>query len=122
RLKGQRIFERTMVTVSWKWARFVESLFGTRRLQPQLRLLVFVAFIASLWPLYRAGFDPGGLSLAGGDPVFAAIWAVGIVGAVGAAYQAKFHRLAALILMGVAGLVTCLTFVWLSAPDLAVTQ
>jgi len=42
--------------------------------------------------------------------------------AVGAAYQAKFHRLVALILMGGAGLVTCLTFVWLSAPDLALTQ
>src|SRR5690606_12795598 len=34
----------------------------------------------------------------------------------------KFHRLVALILMGGAGLVTCITFVWLSAPDLALTQ
>ena len=39
-----------------------------------------------------------------------------------AAYQAKFHRLAALILLGGAGLVTCISFVWLSAPDLALTQ
>ena len=36
--------------------------------------------------------------------------------------QAKFHRLAALILLGGAGLVTCVTFVWFSAPDLALTQ
>src|SRR5690606_11276238 len=42
--------------------------------------------------------------------------------AVAAAYQAKYHRLAALILMSGAGLVTCISFVWLSAPDLAVTQ
>src|SRR5690606_36384363 len=34
----------------------------------------------------------------------------------------KFHRLAALILLGGAGLVTCVSFVWLSAPDLALTQ
>src|SRR5690606_38320517 len=40
----------------------------------------------------------------------------------GAAHQAKFHRLAALIMLGGAGLVTCLTFAWFSAPDLALTQ
>ena len=47
---------------------------------------------------------------------------VGAACALGAAWQAKFHRLAALILLGGAGLVTCLTFVWFSAPDLALTQ
>ncbi len=41
---------------------------------------------------------------------------------LGAAWQAKFHRLAALVLMGGAGLVTCVTFIWFSAPDLALTQ
>ena len=50
------------------------------------------------------------------------IWAVGIACALAAAYQAKFHRLAALILLGGAGLVTCVSLVWLSAPDLALTQ
>ena len=45
-----------------------------------------------------------------------------MVCAVGAALQAKYHRLAALMLIGGAGLVTCITFVWLSAPDLALTQ
>src|SRR3546814_18930658 len=42
--------------------------------------------------------------------------------AFGAAYHAKYHRLAALILMGGAGLVVCITFAWFSAPDLALTQ
>jgi multicomponent K+:H+ antiporter subunit A len=121
-LKGQRIFERIIVTISWRWARWMEANLGTRRLQPQLRLVVFVAFVAGLWPLFRAGFTPGALTFEGLDPVFAALWAVGIVCAIGAAYQAKYHRLAALILMGGAGIVTCLTFVWFSAPDLAVTQ
>ena len=41
---------------------------------------------------------------------------------VGAATQAKYHRLAALSLSGAAGLATCMTFVWFSAPDLALTQ
>ena len=56
------------------------------------------------------------------DLAFGLLWAVGTVCALGAAYQAKFHRLAALVLLGGAGLVTCLTFIWLSAPDLALTQ
>ena len=47
---------------------------------------------------------------------------MGAACALGAAWQAKFHRLAALLLAGGAGLVVCLTFVWLSAPDLALTQ
>ena len=36
RFKGQRIFENVIVTVSWKWARALERLLGTRNLQPQL--------------------------------------------------------------------------------------
>jgi multicomponent K+:H+ antiporter subunit A len=36
--KGQRVFERLLVTISWRWARWMEATFGTRRLQPQLRL------------------------------------------------------------------------------------
>ena len=121
-LKGQRIFERILVTISWRMARWAEANLGTRRLQPQLRLVVFLAFIAGLWPLFRGGFQLELPGLAGFDPVFAAIWFVGIVCALGAAYQAKYHRLAALVLMGGAGIVTCITFVWFSAPDLAVTQ
>src|SRR5690606_33084010 len=53
---------------------------------------------------------------------FALLWLVGGIGAVACAWQAKYHRLAALALLGVAGLCTCLTFVWLAAPDLALTQ
>ena len=42
--------------------------------------------------------------------------------AIGAAWQAKYHRLAALALVGGTGLATSITFLWLSAPDLALTQ
>jgi len=53
---------------------------------------------------------------------FLALWCIGGVAAVGAAWQAKFHRLAALMLSGTAGAVCCVTFIWFSAPDLARTQ
>jgi multicomponent K+:H+ antiporter subunit A len=122
RFKGQRIFERALVTLSWRWARFLEAFLGTRRLQPQLRLLVLVALIAAAWPFWSYGFGTFSPVLTIADPVFTMLWVIGAISAVGAAWLAKFHRLAALILLGGAGLVTCITFVWLSAPDLALTQ
>jgi multicomponent K+:H+ antiporter subunit A len=122
RLKGQRIFERVLVTLSWKWARSLERLFGTQRLQPQLRLLVAFAVIAALWPLYPNGFETGSGPSTEFDPAFLLLWIVGWLCAIGAAYQAKYHRLAAMVLLSGAGLVTCITFVWFSAPDLAITQ
>jgi multicomponent K+:H+ antiporter subunit A len=122
RLKGQRIFERVLVALSWKWARALERLFGTQRLQPQLRLLVGFAVLAALWPLYRQGLEAGPRPSTAFDPAFLLLWIVGGLCAIGAAYQAKYHRLAAMVLLGGAGLVTCITFVWFSAPDLAITQ
>jgi multicomponent K+:H+ antiporter subunit A len=121
-LKGQRIFERVLVTLSWKWARSLERLFGTQRLQPQLRMLVAFAVLAALWPLYRQGLVSGSRPGTAFDPAFLLLWIVGGLCAIGAAYQAKYHRLAAMVLLGGAGLVTCITFVWFSAPDLAITQ
>ena len=121
-LQGQRIFERILVTVSWKWARWLEANAGTRRLQPQLRWLAGLGFAAACVPLYLGDFQPRQLSFTEPDLIFTMIWVIGCFSALGAAWQAKYHRLAALMMLGGAGLVTCLTFVWLSAPDLALTQ
>nr|WP_311786459.1 monovalent cation/H+ antiporter subunit A [Fererhizobium litorale] len=121
-LRGQRIFERILVTMSWKWARWLEANLGTRRLQPQLRIVVALSFLAAFVPLYLSGFNPRLPPLAEVDPAFAMIWIIGMLSALGAAFLAKYHRLAALVLIGGAGIVTCITFVWLSAPDLAITQ
>ncbi|MDB5370585.1 MAG: monovalent cation/H+ antiporter subunit [Roseomonas sp.] len=121
-LDGRRIFDLTMVFLSWRFARTLERLLGTSGLQMQLRLLVCAAFLAAALALLPYGLSPGGVALTDADPVVALMWLVGAACAIGAAYQAKYHRLAALILLGGAGLVTCLTFVWFSAPDLALTQ
>jgi multicomponent K+:H+ antiporter subunit A len=121
-LKAQRIFDLVLVKLSWRLARWLENVLGTRRLQPQLRLLVGAAFIAALAPLYTHGFAIDPVSGRDLDFAFALIWTIGIACALGAAYQTKFHRLAGLILLGGTGLVTCVSFVWLSAPDLALTQ
>ncbi|MCK8783029.1 monovalent cation/H+ antiporter subunit A [Roseomonas sp. NAR14] len=121
-LKGQRIFERTVVFLSWRLARTLERLLGTRRLQPQLRLVAAVTLVAGAAPALLRGLGLAPPALAGLDPALGLVWLIGAACAVGAAWQAKFHRLAALILLGGAGLVTCITFVWFSAPDLALTQ
>jgi multicomponent K+:H+ antiporter subunit A len=125
-IDGQRIFDRVLVFVSWRLARRLERVLGTRRLQPQLRLLAAIALLVGAAPTVTLGLVSAG-SAAGSaigpfDPAFAVLWAVGIVCALAAAWLAKFHRLAALILVGGTGLVTCVSFVWLSAPDLALTQ
>ncbi|KPG01165.1 cation:proton antiporter [Rhodopseudomonas sp. AAP120] len=122
RFKTQRIFDRVLVTVSWRWARAVERVIGTRRLQPQLLLLICVALVAAAWPALLRGLNLAPVSFDGMEPALAGVWAVGIACALGGAAVAKFHRLAALIMIGGAGLTTCLTFVWFSAPDLALTQ
>ncbi|EAQ36627.1 monovalent cation/proton antiporter [Nitrobacter sp. Nb-311A] len=121
-IKGQRIFDRVLVAVSWQLARRLEELLGTRRLQPQLRLLISVALLAGLAPAFTHGIDIWRTARTSFDVTFAVIWAVGGACALAAAYQGKFHRFAALIFMGGAGLVTCVSFVWLAAPDLALTQ
>ena len=77
-------------------------------------------------PARVTGAEAGGLRLAlpGNVPEvdFALVWIVGGACALGAAWQAKYHRFAALVMLGGAGVVTCITFAWFSAPDLAVTQ
>ncbi|MFD1747429.1 monovalent cation/H+ antiporter subunit A [Rhizobium helianthi] len=122
RLRGQRIFERVLVTVSWRWARWAESRLGTRNLQPQLRWIVAVGFLYGLLPLWASGFEARPFTFTGVDPAFAILWLLGGALSFGAAYLAKYHRLAALVMLGGVGLVVCTTFVWLSAPDLAITQ
>ena len=119
-LRGQRMFERLLITATNRWARRTIEVFGTQFLQPQIFIVLLVALgagVASGWARL------GNLPLPSGfDPVLGLVWLVGGICAIAAAHQAKFHRLAAMILMGGAGLATCITFAWFSAPDLALTQ
>jgi multicomponent K+:H+ antiporter subunit A len=120
-ISGKRVFERVLGVVASDIPRLLERTFPSRRLQPQLLLIVLIALLAGGLAATSApfGFHPRWSSV---DPAFALLWLLGAACAIGAASQAKFHRLAALILTGGAGLVSCVSFVWLSAPDLAATQ
>jgi multicomponent K+:H+ antiporter subunit A len=81
-----------------------------------------VAFVAGLRPLVGQSILPQTLNLTPIDYAFALVWIIGLVCALATAQQAKYHRLAALIFMSGAGLASCITFIYLSAPDLALTQ
>jgi multicomponent K+:H+ antiporter subunit A len=100
----------------------VETWLSTRRIQPQILVILSVAIISAAvaWPK-EVKFDFA-LATKDLDPWFALLWLIGCTCAVGAAWQAKYHRLRALILLGGTGVITCITFLMLSAPDLALTQ
>jgi len=121
RFDAKRMFDVANVVILRGADRVVDLLYS-RRLQPQLLLIVGIAFVAGFLPFAAGGWSRGDAPLTPVDPVFALLWIGGGVCAIGAAWQAKFHRLAALIMLAGAGLVTCLTFAWFSAPDLALTQ
>ncbi|WP_336293788.1 monovalent cation/H+ antiporter subunit A [Bartonella sp. CB169] len=122
-LKGTRIFERILVIISWKWARAVESTFSTRRLQMQLHWIFLLCFAFVGFLLWCNGLIlEGSFSFFPLDIPFLVFWLVGGLCAILVAWKAKFHRLTSLMLLGGAGLMICATFLWLSAPDLAITQ
>jgi multicomponent K+:H+ antiporter subunit A len=122
RLSGKLLFERTLQFVADSGPDRIKRLFPGDRLQPQVLFIVLTALVAAAVSLAGGRVVPDQTSLSNIDPAFAALWALGAACAIGAALLAKFHRLAALVLLGGAGLVSCISFVWLSAPDLATTQ
>jgi len=121
RIDASRIFDLMNVIAIRGAGRLTQSLFSWR-LQPQLLLIVVTALAAGLLPLVIGGWSAGGAPATALDPLFLLLWLVGCAGALGAAANTKYHRFAALIMVGVAGLATVLTFAWFSAPDLALTQ
>jgi len=120
-LDGRRVFEGLLAAVSDLSRRLARTL-GTRGLQPQLLWLVLIAALAGLASSLIVPLTWGDRARVPVAPGFALLWLIGAACAVGAARQARFHRLAALTMLSAAGLVLCITFAWFSAPDLALTQ
>jgi multicomponent K+:H+ antiporter subunit A len=120
-LDGERLFARTLARLTWA-ARAGTARAATRRLQPQLLLIVVLTVLAVLASLWDGGLTWGDRPRLPSSLEFTMLWSIGIACAVGTATLAKFHRLTALVMLSVTGLMTCLTFVWFSAPDLALTQ
>lgn len=120
-LDGQRMFQSMLYALD-RGSRWTLALLSTYRLQPQMLLLVLAAIAAGAAALWPDGVSWGDRARVPGSPEFALLWVFACACAVATAFQAKFHRLAALIILGGVGLAVSLTFLWFSAPDLALTQ
>jgi multicomponent K+:H+ antiporter subunit A len=103
-------------------ARLITGTLETGSLQRYLFLLVAVALLAGLAPQFGGDGVPAA-PFAGTPLNFSvlAVWLIGVAAAVGTTLVYR-QRLLALLLLGAVGLVVSLTFVYFSAPDLALTQ
>jgi multicomponent K+:H+ antiporter subunit A len=120
-LDGKRVFERALALLTLG-ARKLRRLASTRHLQPQLLWIVLVAGAAAAGSALVVPLGWGDRPRVPVTIEFVVFWLIGGAAAIGAAWQAKFHRLAALTMLAIVGLMLCLTFAWFSAPDLALTQ
>ena len=120
-IDGQRLFQSLLYGLD-RASRRGLTLLSTHRLQPQMLLIVLAAMALAAGALWRGGVTWGDRERVPASFEFALIWVLGCVCAIATANQAKFHRLAALVLIGAVGLAVSLTFLWFSAPDLALTQ
>ena len=119
RFNGAQAYETTMLALS-RAASFLLRLLGTERLQPQLFIMMSLLLLMPLllinsWPDWIAASSRS-------DPLFTSLWVIAGACAIAAAFLAQTQRLAALALVGGSGIITAMTFLWLSAPDLALTQ
>ena len=121
RLDGKRAFEWLLALLT-AGARRVLRRTSSRHLQQQVLWMLMVAGATAGASALVVPLEWGTRARVPATLDFALLWLVGAAAAVGAAWQAKFHRLFALILLGVVGIVVCVTFAWFSAPDLALTQ
>jgi len=120
-LSGRQLFESALIGLT-RLSRRVLRLVSTRRLQPQMFAIIAVALLLALLAARGVALEWGDRERLPASRAFVLLWVIGVAGALGAAVMAKFHRLVAITLLGTTGLATCLTFVWFSAPDLALTQ
>ncbi|MDD3528570.1 MAG: monovalent cation/H+ antiporter subunit A [Gallionellaceae bacterium] len=120
-IDGRHLFEASMTALGSGAGRALRRL-SSQRLQMQMLLIFAVALGGALLLAMPLGTGWATRPPQPLDPAFTLLWVVGGACALAVAWQAKYHRFAAIAFAGGAGLATSLTFVWFSAPDLALTQ
>jgi multicomponent K+:H+ antiporter subunit A len=121
RLDGKRAFEAALALATAASRRLLRAL-STRRLQSQLLWMLVATGAAATVSVLIVPLTWGDRARVPATPEFVILWLIGATCAIGAAWQARYHRLVALALLGAVGLAVCLSFAWFSAPDLALTQ
>ena len=90
-------------------------------LQRYVAWLLGAALVMAAIPLASSNIGTGGRELMTAPPLAIAVWVLLLATCVAIALTHR-ERFQTVVLVGVVGLVTALTFVGLSAPDLALTQ
>lgn len=117
---GRLAFQQGMDALFRVAGRFTARL-ENGSLQRYLALTVGSAIVVGAMPFLQTPGGGANRALLPVTPVAIAVWLV-LAAASLALVLMHRHRLVAVVLAGVVGLVTALTFVYFSAPDLALTQ
>jgi multicomponent K+:H+ antiporter subunit A len=120
RATGRQMFEGLMEDLFVLAARVTTRL-ENGSLQSYIAWMLGGVVLVVGWPLLGSGIGTGPRELLPASPLAIMIWLLLGAASLALAVQHR-NRFQAVILVGVVGLVTSLTFVSLSAPDLALTQ
>ncbi|GAB2489727.1 monovalent cation/H+ antiporter subunit A [Arenimonas alkanexedens] len=115
---GRRSFEWLLERAGDGAAKLTATL-ENGSLQRYLGLMVIAALVMGTTPFLSASLSPGDAQPM--PPLGWLVWAIGVAATL-ATVALHRRRLLALVVMGAVGLAVSLTFVLLSAPDLALTQ
>ncbi|HBK46212.1 MAG TPA: monovalent cation/H+ antiporter subunit A [Xanthomonadaceae bacterium] len=120
RSQGRRLFNWQLGALFGLASRFTDAI-ANGNLQRMLLLLVAAAVAVAAAPFVGAGALPGWPAPQPIPLLGWALWTLMIVCALGGLFLYR-QRLLAVLVLGGTGLAVSLTFVFLSAPDLALTQ
>lgn len=120
RSRGERVF-RAIVGAKIAFARALRGAGESSRLQAYLAWLFLVVLLAGSGPLLLGGFGFGPVPAQPIPPLAWLLWLLGMASLAATVYWHR-ERLTAVIMISALGLVVSLVFVFLSAPDLALTQ
>lgn len=119
-VRGRRIFER-FVELSTSAASWIQRTVDNGSLQRYLAVAVGVATAAGFTAFFELGWEPGTQTQTPAPLIALVPWSLLLVGCAMTVYFQR-KRLAAVIFVGLVGLITSLTFIYFSGPDLGLTQ
>ena len=117
---GRQIFEAT-IDALFAFAGRMSRLFESGSLQRYLAWMLGAVLVVGAAPLLGRSVGTGARDLLPANPLSVAVWLLLLATCVALVFTHR-HRFQSVVLVGVVGLVTSLSFVSLSAPDLALTQ
>lgn len=120
RLDGRHLFEQLMEVVD-RFSYAAVKWISSERMQVQLLLIVLITMAVATLPLIGR-YEIPRPTLDEVNWYFLALWTVGALGAILTAHYAQSSRFRAIVFISSTGIVVVITFAWLSAPDLALTQ